>query len=89
MLVEFPLFQPRTEVFAEANSFRSSFFFKYSMMLALSNDSLPHSLFSDRVTTVKTDIYVTSFGPVSDTDMVSLLFVIFKQPSNKTATYIL
>ncbi|XP_052470359.1 gamma-aminobutyric acid receptor subunit alpha-2-like [Carassius gibelio] len=23
----------------------------------------------DRVTTVKTDIYVTSFGPVSDTDM--------------------
>lgn len=27
-------------------------------------------LLSDRVTEVKTDIYVTSFGPVSDTDMV-------------------
>lgn len=26
----------------------------------------------DRVTEVKTNIYVTSFGPVSDTDMVSL-----------------
>ncbi|TRY89816.1 hypothetical protein DNTS_018564 [Danionella cerebrum] len=26
----------------------------------------------DRVTTVKTDIYVTSFGPVSDTDMNSM-----------------
>lgn len=25
----------------------------------------------DSVTEVKTDIYVTSFGPVSDTDMVS------------------
>lgn len=25
----------------------------------------------DAVTEVKTDIYVTSFGPVSDTDMVS------------------
>ncbi len=29
-------------------------------------------VFTDRVTEVKTDIYVTSFGPVSDTDMVSL-----------------
>ena len=29
--------------------------------------------FTDRVTEVKTDIYVTSFGPVSDTDMVSLI----------------
>lgn len=28
---------------------------------------------TDRVTEVKTDIYVTSFGPVSDTDMVRLL----------------
>lgn len=27
----------------------------------------------DAVTEVKTDIYVTSFGPVSDTDMVSLV----------------
>lgn len=27
----------------------------------------------DAVTEVKTDIYVTSFGPVSDTDMVSLI----------------
>lgn len=36
--------------------------------------------FSDRVTTVKTDIYVTSFGPVSDTDMVSSWFLIFKMP---------
>ncbi|KAG7232622.1 hypothetical protein INR49_008295, partial [Caranx melampygus] len=29
----------------------------------------------DRVTEVKTDIYVTSFGPVSDTDMVSLTHI--------------
>lgn len=29
-------------------------------------------VFTDQVTEVKTDIYVTSFGPVSDTDMVSL-----------------
>lgn len=28
---------------------------------------------SDAVTEVKTDIYVTSFGPVSDTDMVSIV----------------
>lgn len=28
-------------------------------------------LYPDRVTEVKTNIYVTSFGPVSDTDMVS------------------
>ena len=28
--------------------------------------------YSDAVTEVKTDIYVTSFGPVSDTDMVSI-----------------
>lgn len=27
----------------------------------------------DAVTEVKTDIYVTSFGPVSDTDMVSVV----------------
>lgn len=27
----------------------------------------------DAVTEVKTDIYVTSFGPVSDTDMVSIV----------------
>lgn len=27
----------------------------------------------DAVTEVKTDIYVTSFGPVSDTDMVSII----------------
>lgn len=27
----------------------------------------------DAVTEVKTDIYVTSFGPVSDTDMVSMV----------------
>lgn len=26
--------------------------------------------YPDRITEVKTDIYVTSFGPVSDTDMV-------------------
>lgn len=26
--------------------------------------------FADRITEVKTNIYVTSFGPVSDTDMV-------------------
>ncbi|KAL3048777.1 hypothetical protein OYC64_008284 [Pagothenia borchgrevinki] len=30
----------------------------------------------DRVTEVKTDIYVTSFGPVSDTDMVSLTSIL-------------
>lgn len=27
---------------------------------------------TERITQVKTDIYVTSFGPVSDTEMVSL-----------------
>ncbi len=34
-------------------------------------------VFPDRITTVKTDIYVTSFGPVSDTDMVSGFFFFF------------
>lgn len=29
----------------------------------------------ESVTEVRTNIYVTSFGPVSDTDMVSLLFL--------------
>ncbi|XP_051506306.1 gamma-aminobutyric acid receptor subunit alpha-2-like isoform X1 [Myxocyprinus asiaticus] len=33
----------------------------------------------DRVTTVKTDIYVTSFGPVSDTDMEYTIDVFFRQ----------
>lgn len=33
----------------------------------------PTFLHSDAVTEVKTDIYVTSFGPVSDTDMVSMV----------------
>lgn len=28
---------------------------------------------SERITQVRTDIYVTSFGPVSDTEMVSAL----------------
>ncbi|MGH0126585.1 UNVERIFIED_CONTAM: hypothetical protein FKN15_076185 [Acipenser sinensis] len=32
-------------------------------------EALPPSRGGDRVTEVKTDIYVTSFGPVSDTDM--------------------
>lgn len=31
---------------------------------------LSAAYFSDRITEVKTNIYVTSFGPVSDTDMV-------------------
>lgn len=30
-------------------------------------------IWPDAVTEVKTDIYVTSFGPVSDTDMVSIV----------------
>uniref|UniRef100_A0A3B4XLX5 Gamma-aminobutyric acid type A receptor alpha2 subunit a n=1 Tax=Seriola lalandi dorsalis TaxID=1841481 RepID=A0A3B4XLX5_SERLL len=33
----------------------------------------------DRVTEVKTDIYVTSFGPVSDTDMEYTVDVFFRQ----------
>ncbi|KAG7509857.1 gamma-aminobutyric acid receptor subunit alpha-2-like [Solea senegalensis] len=33
----------------------------------------------DRVTEVKTDIYVTSFGPVSDTDMEYTIDVFFRQ----------
>lgn len=37
--------------------------------------------YPDRVTEVKTNIYVTSFGPVSDTDMVradiGYLFIVF------------
>lgn len=32
-----------------------------------------HELISGAVTEVKTDIYVTSFGPVSDVEMVSKL----------------
>ncbi|XP_052398887.1 gamma-aminobutyric acid receptor subunit alpha-2-like [Carassius gibelio] len=38
-----------------------------------------HFVFPDRVTTVKTDIYVTSFGPVSDTDMEYTIDVFFRQ----------
>lgn len=37
-------------------------------------------IFTDRVTEVKTDIYVTSFGPVSDTDMVSLTHLTLSLP---------
>lgn len=33
------------------------------------------SLSSESVTEVRTNIYVTSFGPVSDTDMVSIIFL--------------
>lgn len=33
----------------------------------------PVSAVSERITQVRTDIYVTSFGPVSDTEMVSVL----------------
>lgn len=33
------------------------------------------SLSSESVTEVRTNIYVTSFGPVSDTDMVSILLL--------------
>ncbi|MED6232895.1 Gamma-aminobutyric acid receptor subunit alpha-3 [Ataeniobius toweri] len=33
----------------------------------------------DRVTEVKTDVYVTSFGPVSDTDMEYTVDVFFRQ----------
>lgn len=37
--------------------------------------------YPDRITEVKTNIYVTSFGPVSDTDMVRAdighLFIVF------------
>lgn len=32
---------------------------------------------SESVTEVRTNIYVTSFGPVSDTDMVSINLFIF------------
>nr|XP_040028620.1 gamma-aminobutyric acid receptor subunit alpha-2 [Gasterosteus aculeatus aculeatus] len=35
--------------------------------------------FGDRITEVKTDIYVTSFGPVSDTDMEYTIDVFFRQ----------
>uniref|UniRef100_A0A4W3GU46 Gamma-aminobutyric acid (GABA) A receptor, alpha 3 n=1 Tax=Callorhinchus milii TaxID=7868 RepID=A0A4W3GU46_CALMI len=36
-------------------------------------------LFTESVTEVKTDIYVTSFGPVSDTDMEYTVDVFFRQ----------
>lgn len=47
---------------------------KFSRLNIIS-DNCPHSsaLISDAVTEVKTDIYVTSFGPVSDVEMVSEL----------------
>lgn len=37
--------------------------------LIITDEFIAH-FFVDRVTEVKTDIYVTSFGPVSDADMV-------------------
>lgn len=38
----------------------------------------PRCVFSsESVTEVRTNIYVTSFGPVSDTDMVSISFLSF------------
>lgn len=43
---------------------------KHELHLKAITDS--ESIFvSERITQVKTDIYVTSFGPVSDTEMVS------------------
>lgn len=43
--------------------------------LNIIDDNCPHpsGLISGAVTEVKTDIYVTSFGPVSDVEMVSEL----------------
>lgn len=43
--------------------------------LHITGDNRPHlsGLISGAVTEVKTDIYVTSFGPVSDVEMVSEL----------------
>lgn len=38
----------------------------------------------DAVTEVKTDIYVTSFGPVSDTDMVSIILAKVKVKDDAT-----
>lgn len=32
-------------------------------------------VFTEKVTEIKTNIFVTSFGPVSDTEMVTALFV--------------
>ena len=42
-------------------------------LLNITGGNCPHSsgLISGAVTEVKTDIYVTSFGPVSDVEMVS------------------
>lgn len=45
----------------------------------------PTLFHSDAVTEVKTDIYVTSFGPVSDTDMVSIVPEKGKEKSSSTS----
>lgn len=43
---------------------------KHELHLKAITDSEPIFI-TERITQVKTDIYVTSFGPVSDTEMVS------------------
>lgn len=47
--------------------------------------------YPDRITEVKTNIYVTSFGPVSDTDMVRAdighLFIVFNYSPTSVPSY--
>lgn len=48
--------------------FLQYFFYLFGVLMSL----IIVVSYPDRITEVKTNIYVTSFGPVSDTDMVSV-----------------
>ncbi|XP_068195155.1 gamma-aminobutyric acid receptor subunit alpha-2 [Antennarius striatus] len=73
------LCQSRSESNSTQNSKDITTFTKILDSLLDGYDNRLRPGLGDRVTEVKTDIYVTSFGPVSDTDMEYTVDVFFRQ----------